>query len=148
MEHRLNAVCSRMTHTNMGAALIRKTWKSFTNKTVLLIREIKTDHVWSRCAGVALTTAGRQTPAAASVFLLGVPCGTQLRAGKIAFNVSSTMNFGNTTTYWVLTRVPQHYHTDFLITCISLCSVLSKHDQTDTTQRTSEQKSLDFISVR
>ena len=147
MEPRLNAVCSRTTHTNKGAALIRKTRRSFTNKTVSLIREIKIERVWSRCARVALTTAGYQTPAAAAVFLLGVPCGIQLRACKIAFNVYSTTNFGNATLYWVLIRGPKHYHTDFVITWISLCSVLSKHDQTDTTQRTSEQKKLHFTSV-
>jgi len=47
----------------------------------------------------------------------------------------------------VLIRGPEYYHADFVITWISLRSVLSKHDQTDTTQRTSEQKNLDFTSV-
>jgi len=61
--------------------------------------------------------------------------------------VHSTTNFGNTTPYWVLIRAPQHYHTDFVITGNSLCSVLSKLDQTDTTQRVSRQKNVDFTSV-
>jgi len=147
MEHRLNAVSSITTHTNKGAALIRRTRKRFRNKTVSLIREIKTDRVWWRCAGVALYTAGLQTLAAAAVILLGVPCRIQLHAWKISFKVSSTTYFGNTTPYWGLIRGPQHYHTDFVIKLISLWPVLSKHDQTDTTKRTSEQKNLDFTSV-